>query len=90
MQSFKASLTTMFVVRLAKEYMSILLLSNLIYEKWKDILLLWEQGKILDKYGKLLLKPQPVRKSVFNCLVGLKESHMEKLAYGLKVHEILL
>jgi len=31
-----------------------------------------------------------VGKSTFNCLVGLKESHMVKLAHGLKAHEILL
>jgi hypothetical protein len=29
-------------------------------------------------------------KSTFNCLVELKESHMVKLAHGLKAHEILL
>jgi hypothetical protein len=57
--------------------MSIFSLSNLLYEKWKDILLLWEQGKILDGYGKLNSKPQLVEKSTFNCLVGLKESHGE-------------
>ncbi len=70
--------------------MSIFLLSNLFYEKWKDILLLWEQGKILDGYGKLNSKPQLVKKSTFNCVEGLKESHMVKLAHGLKVHKILL
>jgi hypothetical protein len=72
-QSFEASLTTMFVVRSVKECMSIMLLSNLLYEEWKVILLLWEQGKILDKYGKLPSRPQLVGKSTFNCLVGLKE-----------------
>ncbi len=80
----------MFVVQSVKECMSIMLLSNLLYEEWKEILLLWEQGKILDEYGKLPSRPQLVGKSTFNCFVGLKESHMMKLAHGLKAHEILL
>jgi len=78
----------MFTVQLVKDCMSIFLLSNLFYEKWKDILLLWEQGKILDEYGKLNSKPQLVKKLTFNCLKGLKESHMVKLAHGLKAHKI--
>ncbi len=57
------SLTTMFIVWLVKECMSIPLLSDLLYEKWKEILLLWEQGKILDGYGKMFSKPQPMGKS---------------------------
>ncbi len=40
---------------------------------------------ILDRYIKLTSRPQLVKKSTFNCLVGLKETHMVKLA-----HEILL
>jgi hypothetical protein len=47
-------------------------------------------GKILDGYGKLPSRPHLVGKSTFNCLVGVKESHMVKLAHGLKVHGILL
>jgi hypothetical protein len=70
--------------------MSTLLFSNLFYEEWKEILLLWEQGKILDKYDKLLSRPQPMGKLTFNFLAGLKESHMVKLVHGLKAHEILL
>jgi hypothetical protein len=31
-----------------------------------------------------------VGKLAFNCFMGLKESHMVKLAHGLKVHKILL
>jgi len=89
-QNFQASLTIMFAVRSVKECMSILLLSDLLYEEWKEILLLWEQGKILDKYGKLPSRPQLVGKSTFNYLVGLKEFHMVKLAHGLKAHEIFL
>jgi hypothetical protein len=56
-QSCEASLTIVFVVWLVKECMSIMLLLNLFYEKWKKILLLWEQGKILDGYGKLPSRP---------------------------------
>jgi hypothetical protein len=41
-------------------------------------------------YNKLFARPQPVKKSAFNCLVGLKETHMVKLTHGLKAHEILL
>jgi hypothetical protein len=52
-----------------------MLLSNIFYEKWKEILLLWDQGKILDGYGKLPSRPQPMGKSTFNCLVGLKGEH---------------
>ncbi len=70
--------------------MSILLLLDLLYEEWKEILLLWEQGKILDGCGKLPSRPQLVGKLAFNCFMGLKESHMVKLAHGLKVHKILL
>jgi hypothetical protein len=44
----------------------------------------------LDEYDKLPTRPQLVKKSTFNCLVGLKETHMVKLTHGLKVHEILL
>jgi hypothetical protein len=53
-------------------------------------LLLWEKGMILDKYSKLPSRLQLVGKSTFNCLVGLKETHMVKLVHGLKAHEILL
>jgi hypothetical protein len=60
------------------------------YKEWKNILLPWEHEKILDEYGKLPSRPQHVEKSTFNCLVGLKETHMVKLAHGLKAHEILL
>jgi hypothetical protein len=90
LESFEVSFTTMFTVRLVKEFMSIMLLSNIFYEKWKEILLLWEQGKILDGYGKLPSRPQPMGKSTFNRLVGLKEFHMVKFVHGLKAHEILL
>jgi hypothetical protein len=45
---------------------------------------------ILDRYIKLTSRPQLVKKSTFNCLVGLKETHMVKLVHGLKAHEILL
>jgi hypothetical protein len=75
----------MFVVQLVKECMSILLLLDMFYKEWKEILLLWEQGKILDGYCKLPSRPQHVGKSAFHFLVGLKETHMVKLA-----HEILL
>ncbi len=51
--------------------------------------MLWKQGKISDMYKKLPLKPQHVEKSAFNYLMGLKETHMVKLAHGLKAHEIL-
>jgi hypothetical protein len=68
--------------------MSIMLLSNLFYEEWKQILLLWKHGKILDEYGKLPSRPQLMGKSAFNCLVGLKEFHMVKLVHGLRAHEI--
>jgi hypothetical protein len=62
----------------------------LLNEDWKEILLLWEQGNFLDEYGKLPSRPQPVGKSAFNCLVGLKEFYMVKLAHGSKAHKILL
>jgi hypothetical protein len=42
-----------------------------------------EEGKILDGYKKLPSRPYLVGKSTFNCLVGLKESHMVKLTHGL-------
>jgi hypothetical protein len=42
LQSFKASLTIMFAVWLVKECMSILLLLDMFYEEWKEILLMWE------------------------------------------------
>jgi len=60
------------------------------YSKFKWSLLLWEHGKILDGYKKLPSKPQYVKKSTFNHLVGLKETHMVKFMHGLKAHEILL
>ncbi len=44
----------------------------------------------MDGYEKLPVRPQLVGKSAFHCLVGLKESHMVKLAHGLKIYEILL
>jgi hypothetical protein len=70
--------------------MSFLLILNMLYEEWKEILLLWEQGQILDGYNKLPSRPRLVVKSTFNCLVGFKEFHMVKLAHGLKAHKILL
>jgi hypothetical protein len=70
--------------------MSNLLLLDMLYKEWKEILLLWEHVKILDGYDKLPSRPQPVGKSTFNCLVGLQEIHMVKLTHGLKAHEILL
>jgi hypothetical protein len=83
-QSFEASFTTMFVVRYMKDCMTILLLLDELYDEWGDIFLMREQGKILDGFKKLPLKPQPIKKSTFNCLVGLKESHIQKLVNGLK------
>ncbi len=80
----------MFAMRSMKECMTILLLSDEIYDEWGEILLMWEQGKILDGFKKLPLKPQPIKKSAFNCLVGLKDSRMQKLVNGLKVHEITM
>jgi hypothetical protein len=41
-QSFEASLTTMFVVKSMKECMTILLLSDELYNEWGEILLMWE------------------------------------------------
>jgi hypothetical protein len=80
----------MFVVQSVKECMSIPLFSDLLYEKWKEILLLGEWGKILDGYGKLPSRPQPMGKSTYNYLVGFKEFHMVKPMHGLKAQEILL
>jgi len=62
----------------------------MVYDEWKHILLLWEQSKILDTYGKLHARLQFVEKLAFNCFVRLKEIYMVKLAHGLKVHGILL
>jgi len=45
------------------------------HEEWKEILLLWVyKGNILDNYGKLPSRPQPMGKLAFNCFMGLKES----------------
>jgi hypothetical protein len=33
-------------------YVNILVL-DMFYEEWKEILLLWEQGKILDNHNKI-------------------------------------
>ncbi len=57
MQSFEASLKIVFAVLSMKECMPIMLLLDLFNEKWKEILLLWKQGKILDKYGNFFSKP---------------------------------
>jgi hypothetical protein len=65
--------------------MTILLLLNMLYDEWKQILLLWEQNKILDGYNKLHARLQLVEKSIFNCFVGLKEIYMVKLTHGLDV-----
>jgi hypothetical protein len=46
-----------------KEYMLILLLLNMFYEEWKEILLLWEQGKILNGYSKLPSRPHSLWES---------------------------
>jgi hypothetical protein len=79
----------MFAIRSVKECISLLLLSDMFYEKWKEILLLWEHGKILDMYYKLPSRPQPMGKSAFNCLMGFKEIHMVKHVHGLKANGIL-
>jgi hypothetical protein len=61
------------------------------HEEWKEILLLWVyKGNILDNYGKLPSRPQPMGKLAFNCFMGLKESQMVKLVHGLEAHENLL
>jgi len=76
LQSFEASITTVFVVKSVKECMTIFLLSNELYNEWGGILLMWEHEKILDGFGKLPLKPQLMEKFAFNCFVSLEESHM--------------
>ncbi len=81
MQNFEASLTIVFAIWSIKECMIILLFLDMFYNEWK---------MILDKYNKLLARPQPIKKSNFNYLVGLKETHIVKFAHGLKMHEILL
>jgi hypothetical protein len=48
------------------------------------------EGEDFGQVWKLPSRPQLVGKSAFNCLVGLKESHMVKLLHGLKAHGILL
>jgi hypothetical protein len=70
--------------------MIILLFLDMLYNEWKEILLLSKHGKTLDGYNKLPTRPQPIKKSTFNYLVGLKEIHMVKFAHGLKTFEILL
>jgi hypothetical protein len=47
-------------------------------------------GKDFGQVRQTTFKTTTSEKSTFNCLVGLKESHMVKLAHGLKAHEILL
>ncbi len=90
LQSFEASITIVFVVKSVKECMTIFLLSNELYNEWGEILLMWEQGKILDGFGKLPLKPQLMEKFAFNCLVSLEESHMQKLMNNLKLQKITM
>jgi hypothetical protein len=59
-----------------KECMTIFLLSNKFYNEWGEILLMWEHEKILDGFGKLPPKPQPMGKFAFNFLICFEESHM--------------
>ncbi len=63
LQNFEASLIIVFTVWSMKEYMLILLLLNMFYEEWKEILLLWEQGKILNGYSKLPSRPHSLWES---------------------------
>jgi hypothetical protein len=47
-------------------------------------------GKDFGQIWQTIFKTTGIRNSTFNYLVELKESHMVKLAHGLKAHEILL
>ncbi len=88
---FENILHFVFKVNSIKECLNILLLSDGAYALWEKVLWEWENGNILDEIGKLPTKKvAPIRKSTFNCLVGLHEFQMAMLAQGLLDHKYIL
>jgi hypothetical protein len=64
--------------------MNILLLTDVVFQLWQNVLLEWERSNILDGSGDVPTRlPKPIGKSIFGCLVNLKEKQLEKLAKGL-------
>jgi hypothetical protein len=71
----------MFGVKSIKECFNIMLLLDKTYALWESVLKEWENGNILDGTHQLLAKRvTPIKKSTFNCLVGLCKSQMATLA----------
>jgi hypothetical protein len=66
------------------ECMNILLLPNVVFQLWQNVLLEWEGCNILDGFGHVLTcPPKSIRKSTFSCLTSLKVKQFKKLARGL-------
>jgi hypothetical protein len=61
-----------FNVTLVKELITIIMVSNEMYDVWSRMLLSWEEQLLLDGIGKLLPKPpKGVKKLSLAYLVGM-------------------
>ncbi len=59
----------MFNVKSVKKGITIIMVSNEVYDLWSKMLLFWEEQLLLDKLP--LKPPKGVEKSTLACLVGL-------------------
>jgi hypothetical protein len=57
-----------------KECMNILLLIDVVFHLWQNVLVEWERCNIFDEFGNVLAcPPKLINKSTLGCLVNLKE-----------------
>jgi hypothetical protein len=54
--------------------MNILLLIDVVFHLWQNVLVEWERCNIFDEFGNVLAcPPKLINKSTLGCLVNLKE-----------------
>ncbi len=74
-----------------KECMSILLLSDIVFQLWESVFVKWERCNILDESGNVFNRPLKLPiKLAFGCLANLKGKKFKKLVKGLLDHIITL
>jgi hypothetical protein len=82
-QKFEETLKPMLNVESTKECMKILMLMDVVFQLWQNVLLEWERCTILDGFGNVLACPTKlINESTFGYLTNLKETQFEKLVRG--------
>ncbi len=90
-QKFEKILKPMLITESTKECMNILLLINVVFQLWQNVLLEWDRCNILDGSRSVpTCLPKLIHKSAFGYLANIKETQFEKLAQGLFVKMITL